>query len=48
MGALDVMISICQSLGVPLAADKIAGNAMSLVFLGIELDSVRVLRSVIA
>ena len=41
MAALDVMMSICQSLGVPLAADKIAGPAMSLVFLGIELDSVR-------
>ena len=40
MAALDVMISICQSLGVPLAADKIAGPATSLVFLGIELDSV--------
>ena len=41
MAALDVMIYICQSLGVPLAADKIAGPATSLVFLGIELDSVR-------
>ena len=41
LAALDAMISICQSLGVPLAADKIAGPATSLVFLGIELDSVR-------
>ena len=41
MAALDVMIYTCQSLGVPLAADKIAGPATSLVFLGIELDSVR-------
>lgn len=41
MAALDIIIYICQSLGVPLAVDKIAGPATSLVFLGIELDSVR-------
>ena len=38
--ALDRMLSICQSLGVPLATDKIAGPSTSLVFLGLELDSV--------
>ena len=39
--ALDSMIATCRSLGVPLADDKIAGPATSLVFLGIELDTIR-------
>ena len=38
--ALDCMITTCQSLGVPLAVNKIAGPATTLVFLGIELDTV--------
>ena len=38
--ALDNMLSTCQSLGVPLAKDKIEGPTTSLVFLGIELDTV--------
>ena len=38
--ALGHMLTTCQSLGVPLAEDKVAGPATSLVFLGIELDSV--------
>ena len=38
-GCHDLHLSVF--IGVPLAADKIAGPATSLVFLGIELDSVR-------
>ena len=37
--ALDCMLTTCQSLGVPLVADKIAAPATTLVFLGIDLHT---------
>ena len=37
---IDNMLSTSQSLGVPLAKDKAEGPTISLVFLGIELDTV--------
>ena len=40
-GALDLLISLCASLGVPLAVHKIEGPAPVLEFLGIILDSER-------
>jgi len=36
---LDTMISICRRLGLPLSIHKIEGPSMTIVFLGIELDS---------
>lgn len=36
---LDNMLSTCQSLGDPLAMDRIEGPTTSLVFLGIKLDT---------
>ena len=38
---LDCMLTACSHLGVPVAHSKCAGPATSLVFLGFELDSIR-------
>lgn len=39
--ALDTLISLCESLGVPLAVHKVVGPDTILEFLGILLDSIR-------
>ena len=38
---LDVILQVCQALGVPLAVDKIGGPSQILEFLGILLDTMR-------
>ena len=35
---LDLILAICDELGVPLATDKLEGPTSCLTFLGIELD----------
>ena len=37
---MDTFLSFCARLGVPIAADKLEGPTTSLVYLGIEIDSV--------
>ena len=42
---LEILISICTMLGIPLAEDKIEGTETRLIFLGIEIDSERQIAS---
>ena len=37
---LEVMLSYCQKLGVPVSAEKCAGPSSKLTFLGFELDTI--------
>ena len=37
---LSVTLQVCQELGVPVAPEKTEGLALSLTFMGIQLDSV--------
>ena len=36
---MDIILRVCEQLGVPLKAEKIKGPASTLTFLGIELDT---------
>lgn len=38
---LDRILAVCKDLGVPLAIEKLEGPSQCLVFLGIEIDTVR-------
>ena len=39
--SLDRILAVCRDLGVPLAIEKLEGPSQCLVFLGIEIDTVR-------
>ena len=38
---IGVFLTVCESLGIPVAMDKLEGPSTTLTFLGLELDSVR-------
>ena len=38
---MDIILRVCKQLGVPLKAEKIENPALTLTFLGIELDTER-------
>ena len=38
---LQLLIAVCQGLGIPLAVEKVEGPSTNLKFLGIQLDTVR-------
>ncbi len=40
-GNLALALSVCKELGAPVAPDKVAGPAVCIIFLGIEIDSAR-------